>query len=86
MKKILLVLFIFTGVGCEDRLMSYWRQPETILQDPHFMEYQQQSERLEYQYLYKQISYVEYRERKAQLDQDYEQQVHDREAIIRGEQ
>ena len=84
MKKIIFVLAVFLVGGCSN-MDSYFKHPETAFKDPHFLEYQKKSEELESLYLRKALDYNEYQERQKQLNEEYEQQVEEREAIILGE-
>ena len=84
MKKMIVVLMVFLLMGCADKLNSYLDNPETIIQDPHYAEYQAQLDALEHKYLQKEISYAEYLEKKSQLDDTYTKEVKERNEVIYG--
>ncbi|OGX28084.1 MAG: hypothetical protein A2787_04890 [Omnitrophica WOR_2 bacterium RIFCSPHIGHO2_01_FULL_48_9] len=81
MKKYLLILMACFFASC-----SYLNNPETLLQDPHYAAYKDKSDALGHEYLQGKIAYPEYLERKKQLDDNYSQEVQDRNAKIAGEQ
>ena len=66
---------IFAGViGCspaKEKLQTYLDEPETLLQDPAFADYEQKSGEVESAYLNKEITYAEYEERKGELEKEY---------------
>ena len=76
----------FLSLGCADKLTSYLDDPGTIIQDPHYAEYEKQLQQLEHQYLQKEIDYAQYVEKKSQLDDVYTKEVKERNAVIYGEQ
>ncbi len=78
MKKIILAVFLLSVVGC-----SYFQEPEKFIKDPHFAEYQDQRDKLERQYLRKEINYAEYVEKRDALDREYDGQVISRDEKIR---
>jgi len=60
-------------------------EPQSLLRDPHFAQYEEERQALEHAYLEGQITYVDYLQRKKELDEKYEKEVQDREAAISGE-
>ena len=85
MKKIILFLMFTALVGCADTIRSYVEEPQTILRDPHYAQYQEDAKTLERSYLDGQITYAVYLERKKQLDDKYNKEVMERESMISGE-
>lgn len=84
-RNILFFLMIIGLMGCsvgQEKLETYLENPETILKDPHFAEYQANMDALESEYLAKKITYAEYLERKKELDEKYTKEVKDRNEII----
>ena len=82
MRFIGLFLLSLVLTGCADKLQGYLDDPGTLLQDPHFMEYQESLDRAESQYLRKEITYAEYLDRKNRLDEKYAQDVLERQNVI----
>jgi hypothetical protein len=80
-KEFLLVCMIFLG-GCAESLETYVNNPSEIVRDPHFKQYEQSLAGLESDYLNKKITYVEYVEKKKQMDDQYTQEVEERNDII----
>lgn len=82
MKKIFLFIIGLMIAGCAyqgQNLDTYLENPETIIRDPHFAKYQEESAALEKEYYTeKKITYAEYQEKKNQLDQKYDQEVQQR--------
>ena len=84
MKKMIVVLMALLVMGCADKLNSYLDDPGTIIQDPHYAEYQAQLDALEHRYLQKEISYAEYLDKKSQLEDTYTKEVNERTEVIYG--
>ena len=57
----------------------------SIIKDPHFADYQKKLDKLESQYLNKEISYADYVAKKEELDNVYTKEVQERDEIISGE-
>lgn len=85
MKNVLLLLAVIMSAGCAETFQDYLEQPQTILRDPHYAKYQDAQRELEHAYLINEIDYVEYLEKKKDLDERYAREVQDREAIVGGE-
>ena len=81
-RKILLAVLALALVGCADKIEGYLENPQTIVQDPHFGEYQQKLDDLEKKYLSRKITYAEYLEQKKGIDKIYTKEVQHREDII----
>jgi len=81
----LFFLVIFLSTGCAERLETYIEEPATIIQDPHFAEYEKKQQALEHQYLQKEITYAQYLEKKGELEDQYTKEVDDRNKVIYGE-
>ncbi len=85
-QKHLLIVLTVLLVGCaykgQQALETYIDEPETILRDPHFTNYQEASDHLESEYLKKTITYAEYVEKKKELDDKYAKEVHERDSIV----
>jgi len=84
-KTIILVLLInLAGCAYKGRnLEEYVDYPETILKDPHFVNYREKKDSLERMYLRKEISYEQYLRQKNELDTKYSREVEERESKIR---
>ena len=83
-KHILIFIFLFL-VGCTykgQNLETYLDNPGTIVQDPHFAQYQEKRDELESQYLKKKITYAEYIEQRNKLDDMYAKEVKERDNKI----
>ncbi len=72
---LILVLFV---TGCSFGVQNM----ESLMKDPHYAQYQQSIDRLEHEYLQKQISYTEYQEKKKELEDTYAKEVKMREEKI----
>ena len=70
--------------GCtyEGNLDNFLEDPRSIIQDPHFTDYQEKRDQLESDYLNKKITYVEYVEGMDELDAIYTKEVKERESVI----
>ena len=87
MKKFIFGLLLLV-VGCSykgQNLETYVDEPQTILRDPHFANYQEARDHLESEYLQKKMTYGEYLEKKKELDDKYTKEVQKRDAIISSE-
>lgn len=74
MKNIFFVVLMFVMMGCsagKEKLETYIDEPGTILKDPNFTSYKEESDALEKQYLRKKITYAEYLDKKKELDDNY---------------
>jgi hypothetical protein len=72
----------FILVGCSYTVDDIVEHPGTILKDPHYGEYKRKSDALEKQYLDKKISYADYQKKKRELDETYDKEVRERNAIM----
>lgn len=79
---ICLIVLSLVLTGCADKIQGYIDEPQTLLQDPHFAEYQETQDKLEGQYLRKEITYAEYLERKGRIEDKYTKEVQDRQDVI----
>ncbi len=80
MKRIILsLLILFAGCAYGGGRIG------SLLEDPHYMQYRQNLDALEREYLDKKIGYAEYLERKQNLDEKYQKEVVEREKIIHDE-
>jgi hypothetical protein len=90
MKKAMLLFLMLILTGCtfiqEEMLEDYSYGPIGWIKDPHFARYKKDCEALESLYLKDNISYAEYLEKKKALDDKYDMEVHERNAIISGEE
>lgn len=90
MKKAILLFLMLILTGCtfirEEMLENYSYGPVGWIKDPHFAHYKKDCEALESQYLKENISYADYLEKKKVLDDKYDLEVQERNAIIRGEE
>ena len=85
MKKNFILFLVLGLMGCAagaEKLQTYIEEPEYLIRDPHFAEYEHNSDELEREYLQKKISYAEYIEQKNELDENYDREVQERDAII----
>ena len=85
MKKWLLFVLLTVFMGCEygaEKVRTYIDEPQTLIQDPHFMGYQEKMDALESSYLRKEMTYAEYLEQKKQLEEDYSREVQKRRETI----
>lgn len=85
MKNIILFIFLLLILGCSagrEKLETYIEEPKYLIEDPHFAAYQGKRDALEHEYLGKKITYAEYLERKKELDDQYEKEVKERNAIV----
>ncbi len=81
MKRLLLGMVILGLVGCAyegTRFKDYFEDPKLLIEDPLFLQYRQEREDLEKQYLNKKISYAEYLQELRDLDARYDKEVEDR--------
>ena len=75
MKKGIILFIVLLLGGC-----SYGtEQLKTLLEDPHYMEYRDNRDKLEKSYLDGDITYAQYLDSKKQLDDDYDREVRERE-------
>ena len=82
LKKMIYVVLALGLVGCSHSFESYVENPTDIIMDPHFGDYQQKASDLESDYLNKKMTYVEYLQKKKDLDNGYSKEVKERENII----
>jgi hypothetical protein len=80
-KQWLLVCVIFLA-GCAESLETYVNDPSEIIRDPHFKQYEQSLAALESDYLNKKITYAEYVEKKKEIDDQYTQEVEERNDVL----
>lgn len=88
MKKFFLVLAVVLATGCsypKHNFESYVDNPGEILKDPHYADYREKMDALESSYLQKKITYVEYQDKKKDLEDQYTDQVNKRNEVIYGE-
>ena len=89
MKKIILSFLFFCLAGCstgQEKLRTYLEEPEYLIKDPHFAAYKQQLDNLDREYyLEKKMTYVEYLEKKKEIDAQYEKEVKQRTDVIEGQ-
>lgn len=81
MKRAVLGAVILGLMGCAyegTRLKDYFEDPKLLVEDPLFLQYRQEREDLEKQYLNKKISYAEYLQKLKDLDARYDKEVEDR--------
>ena len=77
------LVFVFSGCAIgKEKLEMYTNNPEFIIKDPHFYDYQQNLDAVEKDYLSKKITYADYLKKKEELDSHYNQDVQRRERII----
>lgn len=81
MHAVLLACFVFLFTGCEYGA----EQVKTFVADPHFAKYQEEQGALESSQLKGKITYAEYLQKKQQLEDRYNQEVKEREAIFHDE-
>ena len=89
MNYFIIIFSLLLSAGCTytgQNPQTYIDEPETILQDPHYGSYQQQSDDLERQYLEKKITYADYLEQKKALDDQYSKDVKKRDMILSPDQ
>jgi len=81
MKKIILgILFIFI-IACSYEgkdVRTYLEEPRWFVKDPHYAAYQEKQQKLESQFLSKEITYAMYIEKKESLEEIYAQEVQER--------
>lgn len=83
MKKYVFILLCLFFIGCAGSdFESVMDHPHRLVQDPHFAQYQSKRDQLESQYLHKEITYAEYKERQKELEAKYEYEVENREKIL----
>ena len=85
MNKWLVVLLPILVIGCAyegKSLQSYIDNPGSIVEDPHFADYQEHRDSLESRYLSKEITYAEYKQELEVLDRKYDKEVEQREAVV----
>ena len=78
-------LFTFLLMGCSigrEKAEMYMDNPEYIIKDPEFSDYQEKLDTLERSYLSKEITYAEYLEKKEALEKGYDTTIKKREKII----
>ncbi len=89
-KKMILLSFASLILGCtyagERELSDYIDEPSVIVQDPHFANYKEKLDAVEKEYLEKKITYAQYLEQKAALDDQYNKEVKERNQKIMGEE
>lgn len=81
-KRGLLLFCALALVGCSSYGQNYLENPETLFRDPHFAQYKESRDKLERQYLRKDITYAEYIQQRDQLDATYDREVQERTDII----
>ncbi len=88
-KKMMLLVLVSLIGGCtyagERELSDYIDEPATIVKDPHFGNYKDKLDALEKEYLEKKITYAQYLEQKAALDDQYNKEVEERNQKIMGQ-
>lgn len=85
MNKKFLILSLFVLAGCsygQEKLETYIEEPGYFIKDPHFAQYQEGLDALERDYLEKKITYAQYLEQKQALDEQYEKEIQQRDAVI----
>ena len=86
MKKVIVLLFVAVCLaGCTyegSTLQTYVEDPTTLIQDPHFTRYQEKRDTLERAYLHKEITYADYLKKRDALDDQYAQEVQQRDHSI----
>src|SRR3990167_8981090 len=85
MRKIFMFFILISLIGCTEKIRSYVDEPQTLLRDPHFAEYNEKAKALERTYLDGSITYAVYLEKKKELDEQYEKEVKSRESAMHGE-
>lgn len=71
--------------GCSN-IESYVEDPSSMLRDPRFTQHEQQMHDLERAYLYKEIPYTEYLEKKKRLEDTYAREIQHRQDTIETNQ
>ncbi len=79
MKKIIGFSLILFLAGCSSYEVE---KVESFVKDPHYAQHQQALDEIEHQYLQKQISYIDYQEKKKELEENYDKEVKMREEKI----
>ena len=86
MKNVWVVVCLFLAfTGCtigKEKLEMYTDNPEFLIKDPHFYDYQQKLDAAEKDYLSKKITYADYLKKKEELDNHYNHDVQKRDQII----
>ena len=85
MKKILMVFLVVIFAGCAETWRGYMEEPQTILRDPHYAQYQDKLRGIEHAYLINEIDYATYLQKKKELDEQYSKEIKDREAMLNGD-
>jgi hypothetical protein len=89
MKIWIVTVVIVTAVtGCsysDGHMREYLDNPETILRDPGFTEYEESLNKLESRYLNGEITYAEYMSQKKEVENKYNKEVQERTEIIEGQ-
>ena len=68
-------VLLFSSAGCSgERILTMMDEPVKFLEDPLSVNYQNDLDALERRYLRKDISYVEYLEKKQRIEDDYARQ------------
>jgi len=79
----ILALMVLSGCTYEgSTIKDYLEDPRSIIRDPHFTQYKEERDKLERQYLKKEITYAEYVEQMDALDETYSKEVQERNAIL----
>lgn len=69
----------FTAFGCSgERILTIMDEPVKLFEDPLSVDYQNDLDTLERRYIRKEISYVDYLEKKRRIEDDYARQVQKR--------
>ncbi len=84
MRKMIIFFLTLFLMGCSygEKLLN---EPEAIIKDPHYAQYQEKLDALEKSYLQKEITYAQYLEKKQQLDDIYTKEVRERTEVIYGD-
>ena len=80
MKKNILILVVLALSGCTYEGKNYFEQPQYLIRDPHFSDYQSKRDTLESKYLNKEITYADYVQQRDELDKNYSKEVQTRES------
>ena len=85
MRRNILLLLVLILAGCTyqgAKLSSYFKNPRSFIQDPHFSKYKEKRDAIESQYLQREITYAQYVKEMDELDETYAKEVQERNAKI----
>lgn len=86
MKKMLPIVITLFVAGCSyagsEPWHNYLHVPRAWLMDPHYAEYRQSRERLEWEHINGNCTYAEYKEKMKDLNLKYQEEVNKREEAL----